>query len=178
MCCASPASHGTPAMKQLTPSLFAARNDTGRIAYCGPVVVSAVTGWSVSRVEQAIRDANPETHAPGTDPVEGTTTADIEAALAVFDFEMTLQEDYNHLEKKERPTVWGWMQGPRNAWRHYILAVHTGRTGHWICVKGTKLCDTYTGGAWVFVSDGPHKGRKIMEVYAVGKRVPRSPAHT
>jgi hypothetical protein len=36
---------------RLTSSLHEANNDTGRTAFCGPVVVSAITGYSVSRIE-------------------------------------------------------------------------------------------------------------------------------
>ncbi len=57
------------------------------------------------------------------------------------------------------------MHKPRNAWAHYILAVHKGKQGHWICVKGTKMCDTFTDGEWVFVANGPHRGARIMEIY-------------
>ena len=40
---------------RLTSSLNEARNDTGRIAFCGPIVLSAITGYSVSKVEDEIR---------------------------------------------------------------------------------------------------------------------------
>ena len=51
-----------------------------------------------------------------------------------------------HLARKERPSLWTWMQKPRNAWVHYILAIHKGKEGHWVLIKGVKLCDTYIGG--------------------------------
>ena len=52
---------------RLTSSLNEARNDTGRIAFCGPIVLSAITGYSVSRVEQEIprlprHDPRPQAH--------------------------------------------------------------------------------------------------------------------
>ena len=61
------------------------------------------------------------------------------------------------------------MQKPRNAWAHYILAVHKGKEGHWVLIKGVKLCDTYSEGKWQFVCDGPHKGARIMEMFEVKK---------
>jgi len=42
-----------------------------------------------------------------------------------------------------------------------------GKEGHWVLIKGVKLCDTYSEGRWQFVCDGPHKGARIMEVFAV-----------
>lgn len=150
----------------LTSSLSEARNDTGRTAYCGPMVLSAVTGWSVSKVEDAIRAYRAEI-GDAEKLIEGTTTEEVSAALGVFGYELALVEDFWDLEQRERPTLWQWMQKPRNAWRHYVLAVHKRREGHWICIKGCKMSDTYTDGRWIFVADGPHKGAKIMEVFVV-----------
>jgi hypothetical protein len=82
---------------------------------------------------------------------------------------MALKESYLSRPRKERPSLWSWMQKPRNAWVHYILAVHKGKEGHWVLIKGVKLCDTYSEGRWQFVCDGPHKGARIMEVFEVRK---------
>lgn len=151
---------------RVTSSLNDAYNDTGRMAYCGPVVLSAITGFSVSKVEDEIR-----THRllPARALIKGTTADDVAATLAHFDYEMTQKESYLHLARKERPSVWSWMQKPRNAWVHYVLAVHKGKEGHWILIKGVKHCDTFTDGRWQFVCDGPHRGARIMEVYEVKK---------
>ena len=146
--------------------LNAARNDTGRLAFCGPVVLSAITGYSVSRIEseiRAIRGAQGSTRAV----VKGTDADEVGAALATFGYGMALTETYMDRPRKERPSLWGWMQKPRNAWVHYILAIHKGKEGHWVLIKGVKLCDTYSEGRWQFVCDGPHKGARIMEVFAV-----------
>ncbi|MBO0740632.1 MAG: hypothetical protein J2P51_04315 [Hyphomicrobiaceae bacterium] len=151
---------------RLTSSLNEARNDTGRAAFCGPIVLSAITGYSVSRVEQeirAVRDLSPARKSI----VRGTHSEEVAAALAHFGYSMELTESYMRLARKERPSLWSWMQKPRNAWIHYILAIHKGKEGHWVLIKGVKLCDTYSEGRWQFVCDGPHKGARIMEVFAV-----------
>ena len=95
------------------------------------------------------------------------------AALAHFGYTMELKQSYLSRARKERPSLWSWMQKPRNAWVHYILAVHKGKEGHWVLIKGVKLCDTYTEGRWQFVCDGPHKGARIMEVFEVKKALVR-----
>ena len=153
---------------RLTSSLSDARNDTGRIAFCGPIVLSAITGYSVSKVEDEIRAFR---NLPsGAQPiVKGTYNEEVAAALAHFGYGMERRQSYMHLPRKERPSVWSWMQKPRNAWVHYILAIHKGKEGHWILIKGVKLCDTYSEGKWQFVCDGPHKGCRIMEVFEVRK---------
>jgi hypothetical protein len=157
-------------MMRTTSSLLEVHNDTGRIAFCGPYVLSAITGYPVSRIEEVIQQHRA---APTNikDVVKGTTADEVTAALAAFDYSMVQTETYMHLERKQRPTLWTWMQRPRNAWKHYILAVHKGKEGHWILIKGVKLCDTYTKGQWTFVCDGPHRGARIMEVFAVHKSV-------
>lgn len=151
---------------RLTSSLNEVRNDTGRTAFCGPVVASAITGYSVSVVEGAIHDYRRDAeHARRI--IEGTTAVEIAAALAIFGYGMKLERSFMNLERKERPTLWTWMQKPRRTFTHYLLGVHVGKQGHWICIKGGKICDTYTGGRWTFVTDGPHRGARIMDVYTV-----------
>ena len=151
---------------RLTSSLSESRNDTGRIAFCGPVVLSAITGYSVSKVEDEIRAFRDL--APVRKPVvKGTNAEEVAAALAHFGYAMELKESYMSRPRKERPTLWTWMQKPRNAWVHYVLAIHKGKEGHWVLIKGVKLCDTYSEGRWQFVCDGPHKGARLMEVFEV-----------
>jgi hypothetical protein len=151
---------------RLTSSLSEARNDTGRIAFCGPIVLSAITGYSVSKVEDEIR-AFRDLATAGKPVVKGTNAEEVAAALAHFGYGMELKESYMARPRKERPTLWSWMQKPRNAWVHYVLAIHKGKEGHWVLIKGVKLCDTYSEGRWQFVCDGPHRGARIMELFEV-----------
>lgn len=155
---------------RMTSSLNEVSNDTGRVAFCGPFVLSAVTGYPISRVEEEIRIIR-EAPTGSQATIKGTYATEVEAALAVFGFGMTLKESFMHLERKARPTLWQWMQKPRNAWTHYILAIHKGREGHWILIKGVKLCDTYSEGKWQFVCDGPHRGARIMEIFEVRRKL-------
>jgi hypothetical protein len=155
----------------LTSTLNDTRNNTGRTAYCGPTVVSAITGYSVVSVEAAIH-----AHRDGEEArrrmIKGTTADDVGAALAMYGYEMRSAGDFTHLERKARPTLWQWMQRPRRAFTYYLLGIRAGRTGHWVVVKGAKLLDTYTGGTWEFVATGPHRGARIEEVYEVRRTLP------
>ena len=151
---------------RLHSGLEEVKNDTGRVAFCGPYVLSAITGYGISTIEDVIR-AGREL-APGRKPVvRGTYADEVEAALGHFGYRMELKESYLHKARKERPTLWTWMQKPRSAWAYYILAIHKGKEGHWILVKGVKMCDTFTEGKWTFVVDGPHRGCRIMEIFEV-----------
>lgn len=145
-------------------SLADACNDTGRTAFCGPYVLAAITGYPISKIEDVIRDAR---NSRRKTVVKGTGADEVEAALAAFGYTMTLKQNFMNRPRKERPTLWSWMQKPRNVWAHYILALHKGKEGHWILVKGVKMCDTFTEGRWTFVVDGPHRGARIMEIFEV-----------
>ena len=106
---------------RLTSSLNEARNDTGRIAFCGPIVLSAITGYSVSKVEEEIRAFRESRPSAGRSsgaptPRRWPPRSPISATL------MELKESYMHLARKERPSLWTWMQKPRNAW----VALHPG----------------------------------------------------
>lgn len=155
---------------RLTSGLEQVKNDTGRVAFCGPYVLSAITGYGISKIEDVIREGRDLP--PGRKPVvRGTYSDEVESALAHFGYRMELKQSFMHVGRKERPSVWTWMQKPRNAWAYYILAIHKGKEGHWILVKGVKMCDTFTEGKWTFVVDGPHKGCRIMEVFEVKKAI-------
>ena len=160
-----------PALKEaaarLSSSLHEANNDTGRVAFCGPVVVSAITGFSVSKVEAEV-GAFRNVPSGRASIVKGTCAEEVAAALAHFGYRMALKESYMHLPRKERPSLWGnWMQRQRNPWVHYVLGLHVGKQGHWVVIKGVKVCDTYSDGVWQFVCDWPHRSKRIMEVFEV-----------
>ena len=95
-------------------SLDAANNDTGRVAFCGPYVLSAITGFGISKIEDVIREGRelPPHRKP---VVKGTYADEVESALAHFGYRMVLKETHLHRARKERPTLWTWMQKPRNA---------------------------------------------------------------
>lgn len=155
---------------RLTSGLEQAKNDTGRVAFCGPYVLSAITGFGISKIEDVIREGRELP--PGRKPVvRGTYADEVESALAHFGYRMVLKESFMNKARKERPSLWTWMQKPRSAWAYYILAIHKGKEGHWILVKGVKMCDTFTEGRWTFVVDGPHKGCRIMEIFEVKKAI-------
>lgn len=155
---------------RMTSGLEQVKNDTGRVAFCGPYVLSAITGYGISKIEDVIR-AGRDLPSGRKPVVRGTYADEVEAALAHFGYRMELKESFMHKARKERPSVWTWMQKPRSAWAYYILAIHKGKEGHWILVKGVKMCDTFTEGKWTFVVDGPHKGCRIMEVFEVKKAI-------
>jgi len=47
--------------------------------------------------------------------VRGTDAEEVAATLAHFGYTMELTESYLRLPRKERPSLWSWMQKPRSA---------------------------------------------------------------
>ena len=76
----------------ITSSLNEAKNDTGRVAFCGPYVLSAITGFPISKVEAAV---NAYRNLPQDLQfrVKGTYADEVEGALAVYGFE--IQENFD-----------------------------------------------------------------------------------
>ena len=91
------------------------------------------------------------------------------AALAHFGYGMELKESYMHLSRKERPSLWTWMQKPRNAWVHYILAIHKGKEGPLGADQGRQALRHLHGGTLAVRVRRPPQGRRIMEVFEVRK---------
>src|SRR5262245_44275933 len=113
---------------RLTSSLNEAVNDTGRMVCCGRGVLSATTGGCGGRVGAEIgRLRQPASTRPTR--VEGTQAQEVAATLAHFGYSMQLVQGFLDRPRKQRPTLWSWMQKPRNAWVHYILAIHKGKEG-------------------------------------------------
>ena len=159
---------------RLTSTLNETLNDTGRTVFCGPTIVSAITGTPVSRIEEEIWRHREKPRLAANDcrhegQITGTNDREVRAALAAYGYEMVPHQDFTHLERKARPSLLQWMQKPRNAWVHHVIGLHKGKIGHWIVVKGVMQCDTYSGGKWQFVVDGPHKGARLMDVHIVRK---------
>ena len=89
---------------RLTSSLNEVRNDTGRVAFCGPYVLAAITGYSISKVEEVVRDLR-EVPAGRKPVVKGTYTEEVAEALGRFGYKMKLVSSFMHLARKERPTL-------------------------------------------------------------------------
>ena len=155
-----PGLHASPSRS----SLHEAKNDTGRVAFCGPVVLSAITGYSVSKVETEIRTFR--NIDPDRKPVvRGTYTEEVAAALDHFGYIMELKESFMHLSRKERPSLSSWVDSRRagkerrKIFSYYVLAIHKKNEGHWVLIKGSHLCDTYTEGRGSSCAKAPTRVR-------------------
>ena len=146
-----------------TSHLNEARNDTGRVAFCGPVVLSAITGCAVSWSKTSSRPSR----------AAGALQADREGHLrrrgrgraGGLRLPHGARGKFHEPPVAERPTLWQWMQKPRRP----------GRTTSSPCTRGARGTDPDQGredvrhlpeGCWTIV-DGSHRGARLMEVFEV-----------
>ena len=147
---------------RLTSSLNEAINDTGRIAFCGPVVLQrhhrllGQQGGRRNPRASAISLRGTRWQRP---VVKGTHAEEVAAALAHFGYGMQLKESYIDSPARSGRRCGAGCRSRATPGSHYILAIHKGKEGHWVLIKGVKLCDTYSEGRWQFVCDGPHQRR-------------------
>lgn len=183
-----------PTIASVLPPLAPAVNDTGRMVWCGPVALSAITGKPASGIEALIREYR-QTHPPapltraqrqrvagmvasnggaatgeatGEDGVvTGTNTREVAAALAAMGWEMACVWN---AASSDPLTLRAWLVRPRIAYRHHLIGLRCARVGHWVAIKGVMLADTYSGGAWGFAVGSRHLGARLLDVHEVWKR--------
>lgn len=138
-------------------------NSTGEKAWCGPTVVSAITGADIVAVKALIKRYRGSRRA-----VKGTSWYELQAVLRSLGWDMTLS--LNAME--ERPTLAQWYREHRAFVREhrpdlkraiYIVNV----TNHWVVVGGQWFCDTFTKGHPVRFTQAPRKRKRVEKVYAV-----------
>lgn len=153
-------------------------NDTGSRAYCGPVVIGAVTGKPISKVRDAIRASRKERGHNIHDavyrlrPITVTCNRDLGGALNKLGYWMSLHDGYRG-PTKSRPTLAAWLRKrtPEDRKATFIIAIGVSGDsgGHWVAVSGKKFVDTFTKGLPVWISDAPHRRARVATVYKVHK---------
>lgn len=159
----------------------ALKKDVKATAYCGPTIVGAITGKSLSVVHEAIRqDALRERYdrAGRNRPVRGTSTGELMRAFKKFGWEMSRYRVYT---RESRPTLAAFLRQrtPEERKMTMVLVIGTRKPhgwfggawagGHWIAVTGKKFVDSYTGGEPVWLSKAPHRRKRVDRVFVVEK---------
>lgn len=109
---------------------------TGNL-YCGPVVVSAITGRTTGWVAELIREQRCERRSRRSGPVEGTTTIDLTCALTHLGCKVG-----RHQYVRDRPTLTQWLRRSSVRWRNDAVII--GLRSHWIVVSDDEWTDSHT----------------------------------
>jgi hypothetical protein len=129
---------------------------TGRNSYCGPAVISTLTGMTTDSAAEIVRRRT------GQRVVKGMYTRELRDAL----YSLGITSDVRPVTGK--PTLNQWMTHHReNSKSTYLVVV----TGHFIVVQQSHMIDNHTGTPeWV---ERSHCFRKrVREVYRLNDRRP------
>jgi hypothetical protein len=143
-------------------ALHEAHNSETTKSWCGPTVVSSITGRDVARVKDLIRDRRGYKWL-GKEAVKGTTWNDIHHALKHYGYRLDSQSAFFD---KERPTLAGWLRmtsKTRKPDAYYVVNL----TDHWVVIHGRKFCDSLTKGKPVFLRSAPGRRKRVERVYVV-----------
>lgn len=132
--------------------------------FCGPAVISLVTGMNTSDAARRIREYS------GRRQVTGTSDEDLLAVLNDLRIKHHKLECYDHLLPKERPTLAAWLKlssQMRKGGRVFLLdSAH-----HWQLVKNARYACGLTGD-WVPLTHAKIKRRgrvsTVYELYSEG----------
>lgn len=156
-------------------ALKTVKNDTKSRGYCGPVVVCAITGKPLSKVLHVIRWVRFgkwfRTKAP---PIKGIYSWEVSRTLVYFGYlaipvawpGVWGRDEMMRPTTLKYPTFAQWLKG-RDKKACYLLNIGN----HWVLVKGYSMCDTFTHGVPMKLSQNHlHRRRRVKDVYIIEKR--------
>jgi len=140
-------------------------HDLDGLLWCGPAVVSAVTGAPTSEVKELIRKYRKKP----TKPVRGTTDEELSYALEHYGCKLMQLELYGGL-RGGCPSFNEWIKettGDRFAGLGYALIINGPETGpHWVVILDDHyLCSN--SNEWLPVSQALFKGSAVESVYEI-----------
>lgn len=102
---------------------------SGQNRYCGPAVISALTGRSTQDASRLIRHYN------GKPLTMGTSDGDLLKALSACGIHATPYGDYG--DTSDRPTLSAWLETMRDPDPQHVYLVSAGH--HWQLVQGDSF---------------------------------------
>lgn len=155
--------------------------------YCGPTIIAAVTGRSITEVEQAINQWRRSRPADSrhnradwkNGRVIGTYADEVEGTLNLFGFSMQsvvtqttrpVEASYARpYETRRRYTFTQWLRKRPFALRKatLLVSVHTAKSGHWVLVRGQTVLDSMTSLTPVDVKRSHNKLWKVYGVWEI-----------
>lgn len=161
----------------------------GEKSWCGPSVISSITGFPVALISRVIKDQRIKIGNGHTDrrinimddngwvvdekwidverPVKGTYPYEVRDCLKHYGYDLVESKNYarTYLDRhnmRTRPTLAKWLKQRKD--RNEMNLVNAGH--HWVLVKGNKFVDSFTQSP-VFIRKAPHRRARVHEVYKV-----------
>jgi len=149
---------------------YAINHNLNTLLWCGPAVVSAITGADTELIRELIRAHRKNRKSV----VTGTRAEDLEFALHKLGYAMRLFY-MCHGELLDHLTMAKWLKTyKRKAGVAYVIELcGTKREpdGHWAVVLGGYYCCSHIE-KWVPIEQAPNRRVRVATVYTVKKRRP------
>ena len=149
----------------------------GETAWCGPAIVSSITGCPIAHIVRVIKDQriergygtftrfnwDTEVETTVTRRVQGTHASEINRCLKHYGYRIVPTQD--NLPRRfngNNPTIARWIKQRTD--RNELNLVSAGH--HWQLIKGIKYVDSFTGHP-VFIRKAPHRRARVIGVWRV-----------
>ena len=144
---------------QRRPMLWPVRSHDarGRLVYCGPAAVSALTGIDADVLVRAIQKRR------GNDqPVVGTEAYELHQACLDFGFEVLPVDSFD-----KPPTLASWERNRTHDEFEYAWILDVG--DHWVAVRGWWLADSWFSKFEPIRmrTPGPHRSARVRNTYCI-----------
>jgi len=156
-----------------SPPLRTAVHDLRSRAWCGLVVLSAITGATTSEARAVI-----QAFRGSTGPVKGVTVDEMRWVLYQSGFRPGPEVWFD--EEDAGPTLAAWLRSRTPAQRQqtYVVMLNlvrarryrgARRSLHWAAVHADSFVDSQTKGRPVAIGKAPHRREPVMAVFPVWK---------
>ena len=136
--------------------------------YCGPAILSILTGLDTTETARLLR------HVGGRTRIRGTYTHEVERALSKLGYSMATSACYASQAAHQRPTLSQWSRANRGRGQTtYIMSVGH----HWAVVQGNRYACGIIG-TIVPIKSSPKWRARVKHVWAIRRLedAPTSPA--
>tara|TARA_R110002020_G_C16097543_1_gene758410 strand:- start:119 stop:733 length:615 start_codon:yes stop_codon:yes gene_type:complete len=156
----------------------------GETAWCGPSVISSITGFPVAHIVRVIKDqrikrgvgynercidVRNEDGVGGSyetinveRPVKGTGPSEINECLRHYGYRLEPTVNRPTYHNGNTPTIARWLKTRKD--RNEMNLVSAGH--HWQLIKGNKFVDSFTQ-VPVFIRKAPHRRARVNKVWKV-----------
>ncbi|MBY5340449.1 hypothetical protein E0H35_30625 [Rhizobium leguminosarum bv. viciae] len=141
-------------------------NDTKSRLYPGPGVIASITGVSLSKAKDAIRQVRYGSRwldFSRTPSIKRTRDGEIEEALRLFGY----VGYWRHLP--DRPTLAAYLNARTGVERDHPCVVYL--STHCVAVSGGVFCDVFSGGVVIDIDEAKGRRKKVSHVLVLTKRI-------
>ncbi|WP_244519914.1 hypothetical protein [Ensifer sp. LC384] len=141
-------------------------NDTKSRLYSGPGVIASITGVSLSKAKDAIRQVRYGSRwldFPRTPTIKRTYDGDIEGALRLLGY----VGYWRHLP--DRPTLAAYLNARTGMERDHPCVVYL--STHGVAVSGGVFCDVFSRGVVIDIDEAKGRRKSVSHVLVLTKRI-------